>query len=190
MYEVDCGSEMPTSDSVHAVQIVFLLLLSIVAVFTVVARRLRIPYPIVLVIGGLLISFLPHAPLIPLNPALVFLIFLPPLLYAAAWQTNWSDFRRNLLSIAIRHRNRFAIAAIVQTPWGEVRIWNVHLDTLINVQEHVEQLQPVTDGAACHGGPQLIGGDFNTNELYWLGNVLPLPWLPAHISPRERLAAR
>ena len=88
---------MPASDSVHAVQIVFLLLLSIVAVFTVVARRLRIPYPIVLVIGGLLISFLPHVPLIPLNPALVFLIFLPPLLYAAAWQTNWSDFRRNLL---------------------------------------------------------------------------------------------
>lgn len=116
---------MPASDSVHAVQIVFLLLLSIVAVFTVVARRLRIPYPIVLVMGGLLISFLPHVPLIPLNPALVFLIFLPPLLYAAAWQTNWSDFRRNLLSIAM-----MAIGLVFFTVWGVAELAGRLIPTL------------------------------------------------------------
>lgn len=104
---------MPTANSLHTVQIVFLLLLSIVSAFAVVARKLLIPYPIVLVIGGLLISFLPHAPVIPLNPDLVFFIFLPPLLYAAAWQTSWRDFRRNLPTIAM-----MAIGLVGFTVWG------------------------------------------------------------------------
>ena len=65
-------------------------------------------------------------------------------------------------------------------PWGDLRVWNVHLDTRINPQERVEQLQPVIDDAARYTGPRLIGGDFNSNDLYWLGNVLPLPFGPKH----------
>jgi endonuclease/exonuclease/phosphatase (EEP) superfamily protein YafD len=92
-------------------------------------------------------------------------------------------------NLRFRNRKRFAIAATVQTPWEEVRIWNGRLDTRINVQERLEQLQPVLDGAARHAGPQLISGDFNTNGLYWLGNVLPLPWELEHI-PATRSAMR
>lgn len=65
-------------------------------------------------------------------------------------------------------------------PWRDLRIWNVHLDTRINNQDRLDQLKPVIDDAARHIGPRLIGGDFNTNNLYWLGNVLPLPFGPAH----------
>ena len=92
---------MEAGGGVHAVQAIFLLLLAMVAVFAVVAQRLKVPYPIVLVIAGLGISFVPHVPRVPLNPDLVFLIFLPPLLYAAAWMTSWQAFRANLVSIAM-----------------------------------------------------------------------------------------
>ena len=56
------------------------------------SSKLKIAYPIFLVIGGLLISLIPGIPHIALQPDLVFLIFMPPLLYAAAWNTSWNDF--------------------------------------------------------------------------------------------------
>jgi CPA1 family monovalent cation:H+ antiporter len=59
------------------------------------------PYPIVMVIGGLLLSFLPGIPNFTLNPDLVFLVALPPLLYAASWTTSWRDFRYNVASILL-----------------------------------------------------------------------------------------
>ena len=70
--------------SIHAVEIVFLLLLLFVAVFGLLARKLKTPYPIVMVIGGLLLSFVPGIPHITLNPDVVFFVILPPLLYSAA----------------------------------------------------------------------------------------------------------
>lgn len=91
---------MPSSH-LEVVQVVVLFLLFLVAVFAAIAQRLKIPYPILLTLTGLVIAFVPHVPRIPLNPNLVFLIFLPPLLYAAAWQTNWREFRRNVVAIAM-----------------------------------------------------------------------------------------
>jgi len=79
-----------------------------------------------------------------------------------------------------RTRSRFALAATVSTPWKDLRLWNAHLDTRINAAERLEQLQCVIDEAARHAGPQLIGGDFNTNDVYWYRNRLPLPGGPAH----------
>jgi Na+/H+ antiporter len=78
-----------------------LFLLIVVTFFAGLAKRIGVSYPILLVVAGLGISFIPHVPRIPLNPDLVFLVFLPPLLYAAAWQTNWRDFRRNIVSISM-----------------------------------------------------------------------------------------
>src|SRR6266404_1066824 len=86
---------------VHAAQIVFLLLLLFVAAFGALARKLQTPYPIVLVIAGLVLSFIPGLPRITLNPDLIFFVFLPPLLYAAAWSTSWRDFRYNFVSIVL-----------------------------------------------------------------------------------------
>ncbi len=83
-------------------------------------------------------------------------------------------------NLRFRSRTRFAMAANMQTPWGKARVWNLHLDTRINEGERLNQLQPVLDDAAGHAGPRLIGGDFNTNDLYWLGNSIPLPFGPAH----------
>ena len=86
-------------NTIHAVQFIFLLLLLFVVVFASLARKLQLPYPIVLVIAGLFLSFIPGIPRVTLNPDIVFLAFLPPLLYSAAWFTSWRDFKYHIVSI-------------------------------------------------------------------------------------------
>jgi Na+/H+ antiporter len=84
---------------------IFVGLLLAVAVFALLARKLHIPYPILFLIGGLLIGLLigcfPELPKVRLNPDLVFLFFLPPLLFPAAFFTSWRDFRANLRPISL-----------------------------------------------------------------------------------------
>ena len=92
---------MPTPE-IHlpTLELVVLALLVAIALLAGIARKLSLSYPIVLVVAGLLSSFLPGVPRVPLPPDLVFLVFLPPLLFAAAWQTSWIDFKYNIISIS------------------------------------------------------------------------------------------
>jgi Na+/H+ antiporter len=87
------------SGSIQGLELVFLLLLLFVVAFGALANKLKTPYPIVLVLGGLLLSFIPGIPQITLNPDVIFFVVLPPLLYGAAWVTSWRDFSYNLVSI-------------------------------------------------------------------------------------------
>src|SRR5580704_15986945 len=84
---------------IHCVELIFLLLLIFVAALAAVAKQLQTPYPIILVIGGLVLSLFPRGPHIELNPSVVFLVILPPLLFSAAYVTPWQEFRYNLVSI-------------------------------------------------------------------------------------------
>lgn len=84
----------------HEIEIVFGLLFA-VAALAVIAEKIKVAYPILLVLGGLAIGFVPGLPHVELNPEVVFLIFLPPLLTAAAWYTSWRDFRANLRPILL-----------------------------------------------------------------------------------------
>ena len=82
---------------------IYIFLLLVILFLVMVAHRLKISYPIVLVLGGLCVSFIPRLPQIEINPELIFVIFLPPLLFEAAWQTSWKDFwkfRRVIASFA------------------------------------------------------------------------------------------
>ena len=76
-------------------------LLIVLAALVNVARRLDISYPIVLVIGGLLLALFPRLPEIRLEPEIVFLVFLPPLLYWDALNSSWRDFRDNRRPISL-----------------------------------------------------------------------------------------
>ena len=87
-------------EHVNYILVLFIGLLCSVVAVAGIARRLAVSYPIVLVLFGLLCSLLPHVPRIPLPPSLVFLVILPPLLYVAAWQTSWREFKYNLVSIS------------------------------------------------------------------------------------------
>ena len=86
---------------IHSVELIVLVLLILVVAFAALAKRLETPYPIILVIGGLILSLMPHTPHVELDPELVFLVILPPLLFSAAWATPWRDFRYNLVSISM-----------------------------------------------------------------------------------------
>lgn len=72
-----------------------LMLLGAIGVLAVLAERMRFPFPILLVLAGLVIALVPRLPDVRLNPELVLMIFLPPLLYASAWNFPWEDFRSN-----------------------------------------------------------------------------------------------
>ncbi|MFI3154689.1 MAG: Na+/H+ antiporter [Methylococcaceae bacterium] len=87
-------------DNLHQLKIIILLLIAVLAL-TTVARKLVIPYPILLVVGGLVLSFIPGLPTVRLDPDLIFLVFLPPLLWAAAYFTSWRDFRANVRPITL-----------------------------------------------------------------------------------------
>src|SRR6266571_542971 len=76
-----------------------LICLVAVALLAIVARKIRVPYPILLTVGGVILALVPGLPAIQLDPQLVFNLFLPPLLYPAAVYTSWRDFRADLRQI-------------------------------------------------------------------------------------------
>src|SRR5437867_1711036 len=80
---------------------IFVGLLLAVAMLALVARRVTIPYPILFVIGGLLLGLIPELAKARLDPDLIFLFVLPPLLFPAALFTSWRDFRANLRPISL-----------------------------------------------------------------------------------------
>jgi CPA1 family monovalent cation:H+ antiporter len=76
-----------------------LLLLVLVTALTFIARRLTVPYPIVMVLGGLVLGTIPALPEFELPPDLVFFVFLPPILFAGGYFTSVREFKANLRPI-------------------------------------------------------------------------------------------
>jgi CPA1 family monovalent cation:H+ antiporter len=88
-------------------------LMACVIALAAVGKRSTSPYPTLMVIAGLCIGVIPGLPEIKLNPEVVFLIFLPPILYSAAWNTWWEDFKRNIRTISL-----LAIGLVLFTTLG------------------------------------------------------------------------
>ena len=104
------------------ISLLFGLLVAIVVLATL-ASRLRIPYAILLVLGGLLLGFVPGLPSIELNPELILVLFLPPLIYSSAWLTSWREFRASLrpillLALGLVLVTTFVIAVVAHTIAG------------------------------------------------------------------------
>ena len=76
-------------------------LLVAVAGLGALARRLSIPYPIVLVVGGAIFGFIPGVPTVKLDPDVVLVVFLPVLVYGAAFFADLAGIRRFLRSITL-----------------------------------------------------------------------------------------
>ena len=79
--------------------------------------------------------------------------------------------------LKFKNRQRVALGVTVATPAGPVRIFNLHLDNRVNSRQKSEQLIPVVKAAAGFAGPRIIGGDFNTGDIYWVGHLMPVPYL-------------
>ena len=84
--------------------------MTILIVLSAFTDKIKIPYPIVLVFIGLIVGFVPFLPNLKLDPDIVFLIFLPPMLYDAAFKTSWLDFKK-----AIRPISTLAISLVFFT---------------------------------------------------------------------------
>ncbi len=84
---------------IHHLELTLLFLVLLVAGLTTLAQRFKIPYPIVLFMGGVVLSLFRHLPQIALNPDVVFLVVLPPLLFIGGFNTSWRDFHKNIVSI-------------------------------------------------------------------------------------------
>lgn len=80
---------------------VIVLLLFATTFLAVLSNKYKFPFSIVLVLVGVAISLIPSFPVIHLDPSVVFLIFLPPMLYEAAWNTSWHEFRSSIRPIAL-----------------------------------------------------------------------------------------
>ncbi|MDP3091862.1 MAG: Na+/H+ antiporter [Nitrospira sp.] len=105
-------------DGLHQLEII-ILLLAVVLLLTTVAQKLVVPYPILLVIGGLILGLIPGIPTVTLSPDLVFLVFLPPILWAAAYFTSWREFKENLrpiswLAVGLVLATTAAVAAVAR----------------------------------------------------------------------------
>ena len=68
---------------IHHIELILLFVMVLVVALAALAHRFKTPYPIVLVMGGLAVSMLPNMPRVDLNPDVVFLVLLPPLLFSA-----------------------------------------------------------------------------------------------------------
>jgi len=79
---------------------IVLIILGLMIVLSAIATRIRIPYPILLVTAGIGVGFIPGVPTIILNPEIVFLIFLPPLLFDAAFNISYKELRNNWATIS------------------------------------------------------------------------------------------
>jgi len=99
----------------HGFETVLMLLVG-VTILAMVARRLDVPTPALLVAGGLLVALLPGLPAVQFDPQVVFVVFIPPLLYRASLLASYRDVRANLrpiLSLGVGH----VVFATVAVAW-------------------------------------------------------------------------
>jgi CPA1 family monovalent cation:H+ antiporter len=103
--------------------LVLLSVLAAVALLLIGAYHARVPYPIMLVVGGAVIGFLPGIPEVELDPRLILVIVLPPLLYAAAFFSSLRDLRDNLRPISL-----LAIGLVIATTVGVAVVAHAVID--------------------------------------------------------------
>jgi len=96
-----------------------------VAAFLLGAYRTTLPYPIMLVVGGALLALVPGVPAVSLDPDLVLVIALPPLLYSAAFFSSLSDLRENVRPIAL-----LAVGCVLLTVVGVALVAHTIIDGL------------------------------------------------------------
>ncbi|TDH23035.1 Na+/H+ antiporter [Segetibacter sp. 3557_3] len=79
---------------------IVIFILAILIALSVVADKIRLPYPILLVLCGLVVGFTPFLPDLALDPDVAIYVFLPPILYDAAFKTSWHDFKKEIRPIS------------------------------------------------------------------------------------------
>ena len=109
----------------HGVELVLISLLVAVSVLSAASRAIGVPYPIVLVLGGLVMGFIPGVPDVGMEPELVLVIFLPPLLYSAAFFASLRDIKYDLRTISL-----MAVGLVIATACAVAVVAHALIDGL------------------------------------------------------------
>jgi Na+/H+ antiporter len=72
----------------------YLALIVVIVLLIMLSKKIKVAYPVLLVVAGLAISFIPGIPAMHIDPELIFILFLPPLLYEASWAISWKELWR------------------------------------------------------------------------------------------------
>jgi monovalent cation/hydrogen antiporter len=143
-------------------------ILATLAVVTLIAPRLRLPQPLVLALAGVGLAFVPAVRNLDLDPNLILVGFLPPLLYADAWQTSWRDFQRwlrpilmlavGLVAATILVVGLVAKACLPDLPWAVCFVLGaiVSPTDTVAVQAVLERLRVPRRTTAILGGESLV----------------------------------
>ena len=83
-------------------------------------------------------------------------------------------------------RCRIALTATIAAPTGTLHLYNVHLDTRITLDERLSQILPVLEQANSQSGQVVVGGDFNSADVRWVWNLVPLPYAQNHTKTLQR----
>ena len=94
-------------------------LVAVILISVMLANRLRMAYPILLVLAGLVLCFVPGMPAIQIDPELILIIFLPPLLYEDAFGVSWKELWRLRRMISSFAFPVVFVTALVRRPGGE-----------------------------------------------------------------------
>jgi monovalent cation/hydrogen antiporter len=123
-----------------------------VVALAVLATWTRLPYAILLVLGGLALGFMPGLPAITLNPDLVLLLFLPPLVYSSAWLTSWREFRTSLRPILL-----LAVGLVLATTVVVALVAHAALGVSWSVAFVLGAVVSPTDAVAASATAQRLG---------------------------------
>lgn len=148
--------------------LLILVLLGAVAGVHLIAQRVSIPAPILLAVAGVVVALIPGLPHLDLDPDLILVMFLPPLLYADAFDTSWIDFRRWLRPILLLAVGLVAVttltvglvahAVVPELPWPVCFVLGaiVSPTDTVAVQAVIERLHVPRRVTAILGGESLI----------------------------------
>jgi CPA1 family monovalent cation:H+ antiporter len=138
------------------VELILLFLLVAVAALTWLARALDVPYPILFVVGGSVIGFVPGVPDVELQRDVVLLIFLPPLLFHAAYFASLRELRANARAISLNASalvllTMSAVAVVMHAvvpglPWAAA----FDLGAIVSPTDPLAAIT-IAVGSACHG---------------------------------------
>jgi len=145
-----------------------ILMLGVIGMMTLLAQRVAIPAPVLLAVAGVAWSLIPSLPPLRIPPEVILTVFLPPLLYADAWQASWIDFRRwlrpilqlaiGLVAFTILAVGLVAHRALPGLPWAACFLLGAIVSPTDTVAVHavLERLRVPRRVTAILGGESLV----------------------------------
>lgn len=148
---------------------IVILIMAIMIGLSALADKIRLPYPVLLIVAGIAVGFIPSMPPIELNPEVIFLIFLPPLLYDAAFNISFPEFKTNIntigtLAIGLVFLTTCGIAVIAHYIIGMSWPISFVLGAILSATDAVAAISITKDLKLSHHTTTILEGESLVND--------------------------